>query len=135
MYSSLNFPYNISQSKDALSFDICDDYIINYKDNPVTKPAKNYSLIIHKPDELPMGVFQYFSFVIPTSSFILIEPEMHIISKDFEKASLEKRKCYLRGERKLKYFKVYTKNNCEVECVSMFASRSCGCVPFDMIRK
>jgi amiloride-sensitive sodium channel len=47
---------------------------------------------------------------------------------------LFRRNCYLENEKTLKFFKVYTKNNCENECLSDFMLNRCGCVEFFMIR-
>lgn len=37
-------------------------------------------------------------------------------------------------ERQLKYFQMYTKSNCELECLSNYTMGKCGCVKFSMIR-
>lgn len=44
-----------------------------------------------------------------------------------------RRNCYLKHERQLKFFKIYTKNNCEQECLSNFTVKTCGCAQFYMI--
>ena len=45
-----------------------------------------------------------------------------------------RRNCYLEDEKVLKFFKIYTKNNCENECLTNFMISRCGCVEFFMIR-
>lgn len=45
------------------------------------------------------------------------------------------RNCYLPEEKKLKFFKVYNKINCEHECQAELTLKSCGCVQFFMIRE
>ena len=44
-----------------------------------------------------------------------------------------RRKCYLNNEKDLKFFKHYTKNNCEQECLAEETLKACGCVQFYMI--
>lgn len=44
-----------------------------------------------------------------------------------------RRNCYLEFERQLRFFKTYSKNNCELECLSNFTVNSCGCAQFYMI--
>lgn len=45
-----------------------------------------------------------------------------------------RRSCYVEGEKNLKFFKIYTKTNCEHECLSDFMLDKCGCVEFFMVR-
>lgn len=45
------------------------------------------------------------------------------------------RQCYFNYERRLKYFKVYTQQNCELECITNFTLQTCGCVKFSMPRE
>jgi acid-sensing ion channel, other len=41
----------------------------------------------------------------------------------------------LENERKLKFFKIYSKSNCEQEEKSFQMLRECGCVMFYMVRE
>ena len=77
-----------------------------------------------------------FSFLISKSS-----PRIRKWSNDFWsipthnlKILHSRRNCYLENEKLLKFFKIYTKNNCENECMSAFMLSRCGCVEFFMIR-
>jgi hypothetical protein len=40
------------------------------------------------------------------------------------------RHCHLPGERQLKYFRIYSKSNCEIECLVDFIVEICECAPF-----
>lgn len=44
------------------------------------------------------------------------------------------RKCFFDGERKLIFFKAYTKAHCDLECLTNFTLHECGCVKFSMPR-
>lgn len=44
------------------------------------------------------------------------------------------RQCFFNDERYLRYFKVYTQQNCELECLANFTLATCGCVKFSMPR-
>lgn len=46
----------------------------------------------------------------------------------------ETRGCYFDGEKQLRFFKAYTKANCEYECMSNFTFNSCQCTKFQMVR-
>jgi hypothetical protein len=48
--------------------------------------------------------------------------------------SPESRKCYFEDEKPLKFFKTYTKLNCELECKARKILELCGCVSYDMPR-
>lgn len=45
-----------------------------------------------------------------------------------------RRRCYFESERKLRFLKVYTQRNCELECLSNATLQSCGCVKFFLPR-
>ena len=47
---------------------------------------------------------------------------------------LFRRNCYLPNERKLEFFKVYTKANCEHECLAQITINRCKCAQFFMVR-
>lgn len=40
------------------------------------------------------------------------------------------RNCYYQHERILKFFKIYTANNCEIECRANHSLKMCGCVAY-----
>lgn len=94
----------------------------------------NYeNFIIHDPFEQPMSsdglVFDY-----GMSLDVLISVDAIKSDENLRDIDLSKRNCYFEDERKLKFFKVYTKLNCERECRSLFTFDSCGCVPFFLVR-
>ena len=45
-------------------------------------------------------------------------PEIQKSDDFFKDFDLNDRNCYFEGERKLKYFKIYTQRNCQNECYS-----------------
>lgn len=45
-----------------------------------------------------------------------------------------RRGCLFSRERHLKFFQIYTKCNCEIECISNYTHSKCGCVQFHMPR-
>lgn len=48
--------------------------------------------------------------------------------------SPEKRRCYFEGERILRYFPVYTKLQCDYECMINDTLNTCDCVKYSMLR-
>lgn len=64
---------------------------------------------------------------------ITITPEIMLASKDLQSSHKpEERKCYFEGERQLDFFKIYTKANCEVECLAKQTVEKCGCALYWM---
>ena len=72
---------------------------------------------IHAPNELPL--IGYREGLQKSSIYdILVAPSIIIAEDDLRSLNVEARNCYFDGERKLKYFKIYTQQNCEMECLS-----------------
>ncbi|CAO1405296.1 unnamed protein product [Diamesa serratosioi] len=90
--------------------------------------------IVHKNDEIPMKSSNRFYSAINETTVFIIDPHLKTIDEDLYSTSLEERNCYLNGEKVLKFFKVYSKNNCGQECLSEETLKACGCVQFFMIR-
>lgn len=42
------------------------------------------------------------------------------------------RQCYLENERYLKFFNIYSQQNCELECLANLTITECGCAKFSM---
>lgn len=42
----------------------------------------------------------------------------------------ERRRCYFNSEKYLRYFRIYSKKNCEIECLANITASKCGCTPF-----
>ncbi|XP_070497894.1 pickpocket protein 28-like [Chironomus tepperi] len=95
-------------------------------------------IYLHSPYEYPIQFqkeqLNEFEMAVSFSYEILIIPE--IISTDEEVLSLRlnQRQCFMDGERKLIYFKIYSQRNCEIECLADKILRICSCVPFDIVR-
>lgn len=45
-----------------------------------------------------------------------------------------RRQCYLKDEKYLQHFQIYTQSNCELECLTNLTLKDCGCVLFYMPR-
>lgn len=68
------------------------------------------------------------------NSNIFIKPKMIIASNDLRSYSPEQKECYFSIERKLRFFKFYTQQSCETECLANYTWLQCGCVKFSMPR-
>ena len=101
--------------------------------------VKNYfnchenRFMVHSPFELPDST-EGFDFGYGLSLEILISVNVIQTDESVRSLSLKKRKCYFENERRLKFFKSYTKSNCERECLTIVTYEKCNCVPFYYIR-
>lgn len=108
------------ESKQLPNF--CDD---NYK---------SYRIILHLPNEVPTFSNVHSIFMLGKLKLMRIHASLSKIDDNLRNFPPEQRKCYYKDERQLKYFKSYTKLNCEHECMADFTLKTCGCVSFSMPR-
>lgn len=94
------------------------------------------AFIVHSPFELPMIFkdYEFCEFTYGMSMEVLIEPEV-ITSDEYlmSRYTKEERYCIFDEDVNLKYFKVYTQKNCEIECLTDVVIKNCNCVPFYLI--
>lgn len=96
------------------------------------------SFIVHSPHELASSYdnTKLCEFHFGYDLDVLITPE--IIHADPSLAQFEpmERNCYFAGEKKLKFFKVYTRRNCQFECLAdyLFKEPFMNCSRFFMVR-
>lgn len=100
--------------------------------------CSSLSFVLHSPYELP-GSYDTNDIVMFDYGFdldILITPEITRTDEDLRSVDPKKRGCYFNGERQLKFFKVYTRKNCEFECLSdnLLKLSTRDCVPYYVIR-
>jgi acid-sensing ion channel, other len=92
--------------------------------------------VVHSPFELP-GSYDHnerIDFYYGYDLEILITPEIIKTDKSLRSLQPNERGCYFEGEKNLKFFKIYTRRNCEFECYAEHFSRKLKCVPFYMVR-
>lgn len=75
------------------------------------------SFIIHPPNELPISS-EIIRIEDWSATEVSITPTIVNTDEDVQAFDVGTRKCYLDNERNLKYFKIYTQKNCELECLS-----------------
>lgn len=63
---------------------------------------------------------------------ILIKPRLIITSEKLRDYKPNKRQCYFTTERQLRFFNIYSENNCKLECLTNYTESICGCVKFSM---
>lgn len=95
----------------------------------------DFRVFLHLPNEAIKNVMaKSFIIKIGRQTQVMLTPKMVHSSENLKSIKAEHRRCYFEGEKKLKYFKSYTENNCINECFSNFTLESCGCVSYNMLR-
>ncbi|XP_026496020.2 pickpocket protein 28 [Vanessa tameamea] len=95
-------------------------------------PVQGFKILLHNPAELPRLSQQYFRSPLSQEVVVAVKPKMMTTSEGLKPYNPIGRQCYFPSERYLKYFKVYTQANCEMECLTKFTYARCGCVHFGM---
>lgn len=89
------------------------------------------SITIHNPNEIPLDTDYYEEQIKhPGSVTILVFEPKITIARDLDHYPPYQRGCLFSNERKLEMFKLYTKNNCDFECLINSFLKYCGCVPY-----
>lgn len=89
-----------------------------------------FKVHLHAPTELPDMNKDIFRIPIDQNILVSVKPNMMTTSGELRRLSPKYRQCYFDSERQLKFFKVYTQRNCELECISNFTQQRCGCTKF-----
>ncbi|XP_049771508.1 pickpocket protein 28-like [Schistocerca cancellata] len=109
----------------AFSYDL--DYICR-------GPVQGFKVLLHNPAEVPRVSLQYLRAPLSQEVVVAVKPNMMTTSDGLRSYSPHRRQCYFPYERHLRYFKVYTQQNCELECLTNFTLNRCSCVSFHMPR-
>lgn len=124
------FPFRTFNSGTKFGFRVILKVTNRNTDELCAAALQGFDIAFHTPYEMPRFSKVQFH-VEPNSSVDLqITPKVFIASKGLRKYKPHQRQCLFRSERKLKFFKIYTRSNCELECLSNLMLRECGCVRF-----
>lgn len=97
--------------------------------------SSGFKVLLHSPIETPkMANFGFF--VSPgMETKVVISPKISEASDLIRKVPIKQRQCIFANEANLSYYKIYSKNNCEMECSSKTTEELCGCTLYFMPRK
>lgn len=90
--------------------------------------------MLHLPCEIPRFDKQYFRFPLEKSATLIVRPTYIETDETLKNYNVKLRRCYFENERKLKYFKRYTRTNCQIECASNYTLKECKCIHHSMPR-
>jgi hypothetical protein len=96
-----------------------------------------YRIMFHPPHEIPSENSRQFFITLNEGVKFMITPQLKRIDDSLIQMTSNSRNCYRDEESRnlLKFFKVYSEENCRQEHLSEFIEKTCGCVPFYMIRE
>lgn len=93
-------------------------------------PVQGFKILLHTPGEVPQVSKHYFRVPLEQEVLVSVKPNMITTSEGLRHYLPNRRQCFFDSERQLRFFKVYTQRNCELECLSNFTRDECGCVKF-----
>ncbi|KAH8387433.1 hypothetical protein KR093_007037 [Drosophila rubida] len=91
-------------------------------------------VLLHAPDDVPQVSKQFVRIPMGREVLIAIKPNMITTSTGIAEYHPQRRQCFLSHERLLRFFKIYSEANCQLECLANFTLNKCGCVKFSMPR-
>lgn len=94
---------------------------------------KGFKLVVHLPSEIPRFDNQYYRLPLEKSATLILHPSM-LVTEGLTNHNHQIRQCFIDGEKKLRFFKTYTKSNCQLECIANYTRERCGCVHYAMPR-
>ncbi|GAB0099612.1 pickpocket protein 28 [Sergentomyia squamirostris] len=97
-------------------------------------PFQGYNILINTPVEVPSVNGGYIRAPSNQETLIMLKPHLIHTSDALRSYEPSGRQCYYEAERYLRFFRVYTQLNCEMECVINYTLTECGCTPFHLPR-
>lgn len=109
-----------------LKIESVEDYLDSYQNG----------FSIHASNELPfmLNSETVFEFGDAKHIEVLVTPVVVRSDDSLKNLDYSDRSCYFENERHLRFFNLYTKRNCEIDCFANFTQKTCNCTPFDVPR-
>lgn len=94
--------------------------------------AEGFRIALHSPDELPRLPDEFIHIPVEQDVYISVKPRMITTSKRLRRYPYNKRGCYFKTGRQLRFFQKYSQQHCELECSANYTKQACGCIKFSM---
>ncbi|KAL9703314.1 hypothetical protein quinque_006832 [Culex quinquefasciatus] len=107
------------------------DFLLEYL---CSGPNPGYKILLHSPVDYPHISNKFVRISRNREIAIAVKPQIITTSTGLRDYTPEGRQCFFNHERYLQFFREYTQNNCELECLTNFTLYYCGCVRFSMLR-
>lgn len=138
-YTEVQHPYRMKKSGQGLRIKLTLDLTRRYKDYHCRKdfvfPRNCLILIVHSAEDVPQVKNSFHS--IPLNHMARLTVTPNIIKTDplvIENYSKYQRKCVAEHENHLKFFKIYSQSNCQLEQLVNATMDRCTCTLFWMPR-
>lgn len=92
-----------------------------------------FQVYFHNPSDVPDYSQSSIKFSKSSHSLVLISTHISLTDDSIKSWTPKKRGCYYSNEKRLKYTKIYSYRNCNVECQVNNTERFCGCSPISRI--
>lgn len=92
--------------------------------------VQGFKVVLHAPTEIPRPSKNFLRLPLEQEVLVSVKPNMVETTQELQTYPPDRKLCYSNSERKLRFFKVYTQQHCELECLSEFMEKSCSCVFF-----
>ncbi|KAK9883364.1 hypothetical protein WA026_001537 [Henosepilachna vigintioctopunctata] len=89
---------------------------------------------LNMPGRIPRPSQVFFSVGFDRLTTVAVTPSYMTTTSTVRDYDPQDRNCYFGKERKLKYFKLYSQSNCNMECFTNYTINYCGCSHFFMPR-
>lgn len=129
------YPHRIFTTGKLASFKVILRVLRHDIDDLCGGSVKGFKVKFHPPNENPQMWKKYFLVSPGRTVFYTIIPKVIESANNIRKFSPDVRQCYFDSERQLRFYKIYTQQNCEMECLSNFTLKQCGCVIFSELSK
>ncbi|VVC29438.1 Epithelial sodium channel, partial [Cinara cedri] len=88
------------------------------------------TLFLHTPNDVPVSIQPTAYISVNSVIYVTTTFTIRKSSENLSGWKPEIRHCYYQHERTLKFFKMYTISNCDIECKANHSLKMCGCVAF-----
>ncbi|XP_039442696.1 pickpocket protein 28-like [Culex pipiens pallens] len=95
---------------------------------------QGFQVLLHTPHEYPQLSQRHFRVPLNQQVVVSVTPDIVTTSEDVKAYQPHRRQCYFDNERYLRFFRIYSQKNCELECLTNYTLEQCGCVKFSMPR-
>ncbi|KAL7011593.1 hypothetical protein ACKWTF_014336 [Chironomus riparius] len=131
--SNSNYPFKMQENKKSVLI------WLEPNDTKIDKFCSNYQrgfqIFWHSPGEILTPWIPSININSVNRKFqIFLKVKSFKMSPELQKYNVKYRQCYFDGEKKLKFFKIYTEKNCKFECLANITLSKCGCVRYYMPR-
>lgn len=134
-YRQQEYPLRIFNARQGEAFHVMMQVSLDDIEYLCAGVIEGFKVTLNTPGDMRRSSTRYFNALLSEQVDIFIDPKMITTSKKLRRYKPIQRQCFFNFDRNLRFFKIYTKSNCEAECIANYTLLKCGCVKFSMPRK